>query len=125
MKIFFILSLSLLALQQLFYSVGARAEIPSIHGPIKVLELNFNSGEVPNNSNYFVRDLRFNALVAWVRANDPDVIFLEEAWSYRNDHSVAFSLARALGYDYAYRLEMGFPDFFYEADAVLAKKESL
>ena len=58
----------------------------------------------------------------WVKDNDPDVLFLEEAWSYRSDPTVALTLARTLGYDLAYRLEMGFPDFFYEADAVLAKK---
>jgi len=90
--------------------------------PLKILELNFNSEEVPNDPDYYVRDKRFKGLVQWIQQNSPDVILLAEAWSYRNDHSVAFTLARAIGYDLAYRLEMGFPHLFYEADAVLAKK---
>ena len=94
----------------------------SFSSSLKILQLNFNSELSSSDTKYVIRDLRFNALVQWVEQNDPDVLFLQEAWSYRGDSTVASTLARTLGYDLAYRLEMGFPDFFYEADAVLTKK---
>ena len=106
-----------------FYTGLVHANAPGARGPIKALELNFNSEEVPNDPHNVVRDLRFNAAIDWVGKNDPDIIFLEEAWSYRKDPTVALTLARAIGYDVAYRLEMGAPGLFYEADAVLAKKD--
>lgn len=89
---------------------------------LKILQLNFNSEENPNDSDYYVRDHRFNSVVQWVKDLDIDVIFLAEAWSYRSDPTVAITMARTLGYDLAYRLELGFPKYFYEADAVLTKK---
>lgn len=91
-------------------------------GSLKVLELNFNSELASSDTKFVLRDLRFNAIVQWVKQNDPDILFLAEAWSYRSDPTVALTLARTLGYDLAYRLELGFPDFFYEADAILTKK---
>ena len=89
---------------------------------LKVLTLNFNSENAPNDWDNFVRDHRYDGLVQWISENSPDIVFLEEAWTYRGDPSVALTIARATGYDLAYRLELGFPHFFYEADAVLTKK---
>lgn len=89
---------------------------------LKVLTLNFNSENFLNDPTFQVRDLRFEGLKKWVKENDPDIILLEEAWSYRGEWSVARTIARAIGYDISTRLEMGFFDLFFEADAVLAKK---
>jgi hypothetical protein len=95
---------------------------PGPSGPIKVLELNFNSEEVPNDSDSYVRDLRYNGLKRWITENDPDIILMAEGWNYRGDPTVGLTVARAMGYDLAYRLEMGLPKFFYDADAILTKK---
>ncbi|MDR3608164.1 MAG: endonuclease/exonuclease/phosphatase family protein [Oligoflexia bacterium] len=95
---------------------------PGALRPLKILTLNFNSEEVVNDSDFFVRDLRFRGLKQWVLENDPDIILLQEAWTYHRDHSVSISLARAIGYDVSFQLEMGFLHLFDEADAVLTKK---
>jgi|GEM_PF-1771864 len=91
--------------------------------PLKVLSLNFNSEDVMNDSNEKIRDLRFHGIIDWIQDNSPDIILLQEAWNYHGDPSVALTLAKAAGYDVAYRLDMGFPALFYDSDAVLTKKE--
>ena len=98
--------------------VSAKAPI----GQIKVLSLNFNSENVPNDSNSLVRDLRFNALNRWISENEPDIVFIQEGWDYRGDPSIAVSVGRAMGYDVAYRLEMGLPGYLLDSDAVLTRK---
>ncbi len=91
--------------------------------PLKVLQLNFNSEVLLDDGDYTIRDLRFNALVNWAKQNSPDIIFLEESWNYRDGKNIAQALAEALGYDFTYRINMGFPGLFYDGDAVLAKRE--
>jgi len=105
-----------------FHSVISQAAEATPNIPLKVLTLNFNSEEVINDSDFFVRDRRYGGIKKWVQQNDPDILFLQEAWTYHADHSVAQTLARDIGYDLSYRLEMGFFNMFCEADAVLTKK---
>lgn len=90
--------------------------------PLKVLQLNFNSEEVPNDSNYFVRDLRFASIVQWIKENDPDLVLIQEGWNYRTDPAIGVAIARAVGYDVAYRIGMGFPGYMLDSNALLAKK---
>src|SRR5258708_1438574 len=111
-------------LATLFFAVvfTAPAIASPIVSPLKILQLNFNSEENPNDTHEVVRDLRFHAITKWIKDSDADIILLQEAWTYRSDSTMAITLARTLEYDVAYRLEMGFPRFFYEADAILTKK---
>lgn len=116
------LSLNLLISLSLQTQAHANAKGTDSNLPLKVLELNFNSEIALEDAHYKIRDLRFKALVNWVSLNSPDVILLVEAWSYRDSKNIASALAEALGYDVNLRLDMGLPGFFYDGDAILAKK---
>lgn len=102
------------------FSVHA-ATVPLAH-PIKLLALNFNSEEVPNDHDSKVRDLRFNAICDWIKKNDPDIVLLQEAWNYHKDPSVGISIGRAMDYDVIYYLGMGFPKILQDSNVILAKK---
>lgn len=119
--LFQILSLSLFLIATPKSLFAESAETSPL-APLKILTLNFNSENVPNDMTFFVRDQRFAAIQKWVRENDPDIILLEEAWNYKNNQSIATALAHAIDYDVSSRVEMGFFNIFYEAEAVLAKK---
>jgi len=95
---------------------------PAWATPLRVLTLNFNSEMVRADSTQRIRDARYQELTTWIQANDPDIIFFQEAWNYGKDPSVAISLARELGYDVAYRLGMGLKGYFLDSNAILAKK---
>ncbi len=90
--------------------------------PLKVLTLNFNSEVVPSDSHDRIRDLRYHALLDWIKKNDPDIVLMQEAWNYHDKPSVAVTLAKSLGYSVAYRLGMGVSGFLIDSDAILAKK---
>ena len=105
----------------ILFPVFSKAD--SAKAQLKVLTLNFNSENVPNDGNYFVRDLRFQAIQDWVKANDPDVILFQEAWNYRNGKNITQAVADAIGYDVTYHLEMGFFGVFNEGTGILAKKK--
>jgi hypothetical protein len=70
-----------------------------------------------------MRDLRFAAIVDWIRSESPDVIFIEEGWDYRGAPSVAIPLAEAVGYDQFYRIGEGVPGILYDSNVILAKKK--
>ena len=89
---------------------------------LKVLSLNFNSEDVPVDSKSVARDLRFAAIQHWVHENDPDIILIQEGWNFHSDPSIGISLARAIGYDVAYRLGMGFPGYLVDSNAILTRK---
>lgn len=110
----------------LFYSVlpitvVARADSNAPQA-LKVFTLNFNSEVVLHDTNYRLRDLRFPAILDWLRQNDPDVIFIQEGWNYRHSASIVSDIAKALGYDFTYRLDMGAPLLMYDSNGILAKK---
>jgi endonuclease/exonuclease/phosphatase family metal-dependent hydrolase len=92
------------------------------HSPLKILTFNFNSEDVPNDSDFVIRDLRFNAICNWIKQNDPDVVFLQEAWNYRNVPSVGLAIAEAAGYDVAYYVGEGFKGILLDSNVILTKK---
>ncbi|MDB5038794.1 MAG: endonuclease/Exonuclease/phosphatase family protein [Bacteriovoracaceae bacterium] len=92
---------------------------------LKVLNFNFNSESSISENHDKLCDLRYAAFVDWVREYDPDIILLQEGWDYRSDPSVALTIAREIGYDVAYRIDLGFPAYLYDSNAVLAKKSLL
>jgi endonuclease/exonuclease/phosphatase family metal-dependent hydrolase len=90
--------------------------------PLKVLSLNFNSEEVAHDHPSTVRDLRVPAATKWIKEHDVDVIMIQEGWNYKGDASVAKTLARELDYDVVFRVSMGFPGYFLDSNAIIAKK---
>jgi endonuclease/exonuclease/phosphatase family metal-dependent hydrolase len=97
--------------------------IPALAQDLKILSLNFNSETAHLDHSGELREKRLCALVDYVHAENPDVILLQEGWNLRKDSSVAATLAREIGYDVSYRVVMGLPFYFFDSDAVLAKKE--
>ena len=89
---------------------------------LKVLTLNFNSEIVPDDGQYIMRDERFNRIVKWMQDNSPDIVFLQETWNYRDLPTIAHAIARATGYDLAFRIAMGLPTYIQDGNAVLTKK---
>lgn len=89
---------------------------------IKVASWNFNSEVVPEDRASALREHRFEALVNWVNAQSPDIIFIEEGWNFRGYPTVAIPLADAVGYELTYRLTMGLNGFLLDSNAVLIKK---
>jgi hypothetical protein len=63
----------------------------------------------PSDHDFAMRDPRYNTINNWITENDPDIIFLQEAWNYRGTPCVALSIAKAMGYDVAYRIAEGAP----------------
>jgi endonuclease/exonuclease/phosphatase family metal-dependent hydrolase len=104
------------------FSAGQVLPLTVNHSPLKILTFNFNSEDVPNDSDYVIRDLRFNALTSWIKQNNPDVVFLQEAWNYRNVPSVGLAIAEATGYDVAYYLGEGFKGILLDSNVILTKK---
>ena len=113
-------SLFLVIMAFLANAQSVRAETPA--QALKVLTLNFNDEDVLLDPDNQVKDFRFEALVNWVKQNDPDIILMQEVWEYRGDASVGITLAQALGYDLNYRLDMGAPLLLYDSNVILAKK---
>jgi endonuclease/exonuclease/phosphatase family metal-dependent hydrolase len=89
---------------------------------LKVLSLNFNAEIFLSDRDQRIQAMRIPRILQWIRQNDPDVVLIQEAWSFHADPSVALTLGRALNYDVAYRLDMGAPGFMYDSVAILAKK---
>ena len=90
---------------------------------LKVMSLNFNSETVYEDKHSKLRDIRFLAAVEWIKANQPDVILIQEGWNYHWHPSVVVPLAEAVGYDYHYRLTMGAPGILLDSNGVLVKKK--
>lgn len=92
--------------------------------PLRVLQLNFNRAEIMNpSSSATMSQLRYVGMTDWVRANEPDIAFLEGAWNFNSDPSIAVTLSHTLGYDLEYRIVMGTPFFYLDSDAILARPE--
>jgi endonuclease/exonuclease/phosphatase family metal-dependent hydrolase len=89
---------------------------------LKVLSLNFNAEVFFTDKDGFWREQRYARILDWIHRNDPDVIAIQEAWEFRSDPLMAVTLARDIGYDLAYSLDMGVPGLFYNGNAILAKK---
>ncbi|MBI3555300.1 MAG: endonuclease/exonuclease/phosphatase family protein [Deltaproteobacteria bacterium] len=90
----------------------------------KVLELNFNSEIVPfDDRDEKMRDLRFAAIVEYIKRESIDVVLIAEGWNYKGYPSLAIPLAEALDYDYHYRLVEGFPGLLYDSNVILSKKD--
>jgi len=109
--------LRILILASLLTSLSATAQ------DLKILSLNFNSETTKIDRSGELREARFKAILRYVHEKSPDIIFLQEGWNFRKDASVAETLAREIGYDVNYRVGMGLPFFFFDSNAVLAKKE--
>jgi endonuclease/exonuclease/phosphatase family metal-dependent hydrolase len=91
---------------------------------LKILQLNFNDEIVPfDDRKSAMRDLRFAVLVAWIEAESPDLVFIEEGWDYHGAPSLAIPLAQAVGYDQFYRIGEGLPFILYDSNVILAKKK--
>ena len=88
---------------------------------LKTASLNFNSEAVPEDTHSRLRDKRFMAATAWIRENQPDIIFIVEGWNYRGFPSIIKALAMATGYDYTYRLTMGVNGLMLDSNGVLIK----
>ncbi|NDG85796.1 MAG: endonuclease/exonuclease/phosphatase family protein, partial [Proteobacteria bacterium] len=88
---------------------------------IKTVNLNFNSETVPEDIHSALRDRRFPAMVAWIKQQSPDILFIEEGWNYRGTPSIVKSLGQALGYSWHYRLTMGLNGLILDSNGVLLK----
>ena len=75
----------------------------------------------PEDTHFQIRDLRFQAMTEWIQNNQPDIVFIEEGWSYHNYPSVVIPLAEATGYSYTYRLTMGVNGILLDSNGVLVK----
>jgi len=110
-----------------FFILGIFMNVAPAHAgnsqPLKVLTLNFNAEVLPEDGNYHFRDRRFAEITKWITEQDPDVVFFVEGWNYHQYSSVIQAIAEAVGYDYHYRLTMGFPGLLYDSDGVIAKKK--
>ena len=62
-------------------------------------------------------------MTEWILKNDPDIVMIQEGFNFHNYGSVVKALAEELGYDYAYRIGMGFPLVMYDSDGMLVKKK--
>jgi len=88
---------------------------------LKVATLNFNDEMTPEDTHSEMRDLRFQSMTEWIQNNQPDIVFIEEGWSYHNYPSVVAPLAEATGYSYTYRLTMGVNGILLDSNGVLVK----
>jgi hypothetical protein len=101
----------------LFSATPARAAV------LKILELNFNSEIAAfDDRDSLMRDLRFKALIDYIRAEQPDVILVAEAWNFHKYANFVTPLAKAVDYDSFYRIDEGFPGLMYDGDAIMAKR---
>jgi hypothetical protein len=88
---------------------------------LKIVALNFNDEQVPEDPQSEIRDIRFQVMSDWIKSNQPDIVFIAEGWNYHGYPSVVIPLAEATGYRYTYRLTMGVNGILLDSDGVLVK----
>jgi len=101
-------------------TAGAERQPPeSAVRSLKILTLNFNS----ETSNHTLRQKRYDRLKDYVRENDLDIIFVQEAWQFGRYKDFATKFAAEMDMNVVDHFENGISGIFVTSIAIIAKKQ--